>query len=234
MISLKNAVIKYLAVHPPAWELFSQLLQAGDLYLIGGILREFCDNGALVSLRDIDIIVDVKNQAVWQNAIAGYALRSNRFGGHKLYCSDLLVDAWAIDQTWAFREGIINANRNDYIKLLPETVFLNIDAIIYDWTRDYWQNQYYLKAMKDRMLDVILPENPQIALNLVRAFVLQERYHMALSSRLQEIVCSQAEKHPTVEMFVTSLMEEQQHRYRKEIISRVAITAKIEDALKNK
>lgn len=234
MISLKDAVAKYFSKHPPAQELFSRLLCAGDIYLIGGVLREFCDNGDLVTLRDVDIVVDVKNQSYWQSVLQDYSLRSNRFGGYKLYCSGLLVDTWAIDQTWAFREGFVNANYADYVSLLPETVFLNIDAIIYDWTREHWYHQHYLKAMKDRMLDVILPENPQITLNLVRAFVLQERYQMSLSLKLQEIICAQREQYPTTEIFVAALMKEQHHRYRKDIVSKSTITAKVENVLKFK
>ena len=213
MISLKAAVTKYLSKYPPAQELFSRLLYAGDIYLIGGVLREFCDNGDLVALRDVDIVVDVKSQTHWQAVLQDYSLRSNRFGGYKLYCSGLLIDTWSIDQTWAFRESFVNATHDDYVRLLPETVFLNIDAIIYDWTRECWYNQHYLEAMKSRMLDVILPENPQITLNLVRAFVLQERYQMSLSSKLQKIICSQREQYPTKEIFVAALMKEQRHRY---------------------
>lgn len=232
MTNLKDAIAGYLTKHPPAKELFSQLLQAGDIYLIGGVLREFCDNGDVVTLRDIDIVVDVKNSEYWAKTLEDYALKSNRFGGHKLYCSGLLIDTWALDQTWAFREGIIEANPVDYVSLLPETVFLNVDAIIYDWNRECWYNQHYLEAMESRILDVVLSENPQIALNLVRAFVLQERYQMTLSSRLREIICAQRELYPTTEDFVVALMEEQRQRYCRDIVSQLTITTQIENVLK--
>lgn len=231
MNTLKNSVAKYFEKRLLAKELFSQLLQAGDIYLIGGALREYCDRADLSYLRDIDIIVDVRNEMCWQQTLKSFPLRLNRFGGYKLYDSDVQIDTWEIGHTWAFREGIIKASHTDYAKLLPETVFLNIDAIVYDWTRECWYDQYYHEAMEDRVLDIVLQKNPQIMLNLVRAFVFQERYQMALSVQLKEVICMQRRLYQTMDAFVTALVDEQREHYCKEIISPKAIVKKIEDAL---
>lgn len=231
MNTVKDVIIKYLAERPPAKQLFSQLLQVGDIYLIGGVLREYRDNNNLFSLRDIDIIVDVKDRTLWRRTLEDYGLRLNRFGGYKLCSCDVLIDAWALGQTWAFKEGIVKAREVDYVKFLPKTVFLNIDAIIYDWTRDLWYDQYYHEAMESKVLDVVLRENPQVMLNLVRTLILQERYQMDLSAQLKEIIRLQRGLYQTTGAFIAELMNEQKHRYCKEVISMQMITAKVESVL---
>lgn len=230
MNTLKNSVAKYFEKHLLANELFSQLLQAGDIYLIGGALREYCDRADLSYLRDIDIIVDVRNEKRWQQTLKSFPLRQNRFGGYKLCDSGVQIDAWEIGHTWAFREGIIKASHTDYAKLLPETVFLNIDAIVYDWTRERWYDQHYHKAMEDKVLDIVLQKNPQTMLNIVRAFVFQERYQMALSAQLEEVICMQRRLYQTTDAFVAALVDEQRKHYCKEIVSPRAITKKIKEA----
>ena len=57
---MKNSIRNYLRDHPPAAEIFKKIELAGDVILIGGILREFLDHNKIQNLRDIDIIVDVK------------------------------------------------------------------------------------------------------------------------------------------------------------------------------
>ena len=153
---MKNSIRNYLRDHPPAAEIFKKIELAGDVILIGGILREFLDHNKIQNLRDIDIIVDVKNESQWSRVIEEYSLRTNRFGGHKIFCEGLLVDVWRIEQTWAFRENIISCSYNNYIKLLPDTVFLNLDSIIYDWTNEKWYKEKYLEGMHSRVIDVVL------------------------------------------------------------------------------
>lgn len=46
--------------HPPAEQLFKELYEIGELYLIGGVLREFLDAGDIKNLRDIDIVINTK------------------------------------------------------------------------------------------------------------------------------------------------------------------------------
>ena len=86
---MKNSIRSYLMDHPPAAEIFKKIELAGNIILIGGVLREFLDHNKIQNLRDIDIIVDVKNETQWTSVIDNYSLRTIRFGGHKILCQDL-------------------------------------------------------------------------------------------------------------------------------------------------
>lgn len=75
-----------------------------------------------------------------------------------------------------------------------DTVFLNIDAIVYDMKRDIWYEEGYQEAIKTQVLNVVLESNPEIPLNIVRAMVLKKRYNMAYSKRLKDIIRHEREK----------------------------------------
>lgn len=217
---MKNAILVYLEQCPPALELFRRLTSAGHVYLIGGVLREYLDHQCIESLRDIDIIIDVQNTDLWGSILCDYSFSTNRFGGNKLICSGLLLDVWPIETTWAFRSGVIQCSPKEYIKNLPLTVFLNIDSVIYDWDNESWFDSIYRKAMETRILDIVLADNPQLLLNIVRAIVLKRRYQMSFSDPLQKVVLNCYQDLMNLSAFCKALYDEQIRRYQAPVLSK--------------
>lgn len=228
-MEIKENIYDYLGRYPEALRLFQELETAGHIYLIGGVLREFIDHRQIKELRDIDIIIDVHDNDRWLLTLQKYHLQRNRFGGNKINCEGLLIDVWPIGQTWAFREGKINCTPNEYAQHLPETVFLNIDGIIYDWDQDMWFGSRYHEAMNRQTIDVVLKDNPQIPLNIVRAFVLQEKYHMAFSTALIHIIWEECKKCTGINNFAELLDGEQMKRYHKRIFTKECLVKKINE-----
>lgn len=216
-MGLKQAISNYLRKFPPALELYRELEQAGNLYLIGGSLREYLDKGDILKLRDIDIIIDISSPEIWSKIIYNYETERNIFDGYKLNCSGLIVDVWAIEDTWAYKNEIVCCNQSSYVKCITDTVFLNLDAIVYDVKNEIWYDDKYKQAMEDRILDVVLDKNPQILLNLLRAFILKKQYNMVFSKKLNEIVKVQKQEHRDL---LDELLQIQQRRYKNEILSK--------------
>lgn len=225
MKSLETIIIDYLENYPPSLELFQRLKQAGNLYLIGGVLREYRDKGAIQDLRDIDIIIDIGRRSIWEGILETYRPKRNNFGGYKLVCSALIVDIWPLEETWAYREGYVVCRPEEYVQSLPETVFLNLDAIVYDFNGDIWYDEKYLDAMNRRVIDVVLEKNPRILLNILRAMVLKKRYGMRFSDGLRKILREQMEQESDL---AGKLLEIQEKRYRKEILSGEEIEKELE------
>lgn len=225
MKSLETIIIDYLENYPPSLELFQRLKQAGNLYLIGGVLREYRDKGAIQDLRDIDIIIDISRRSIWEGILETYRPKRNNFGGYKLVCSALIVDIWPLEETWAYREGYVVCRPEEYVQSLPETVFLNLDAIVYDFNGDIWYDEKYLDAMNRRVIDVVLEKNPRILLNILRAMVLKKRYGMRFSDGLRKILREQMEQESDL---AGKLLEIQEKRYRKEILSGEEIEKELE------
>lgn len=214
---LKEVIYLYLEKYPPALKLFRMLEEIGNIYLIGGVLREFKDNNNIINLRDIDIIIDVKNNEYLEKILFEFEVGKNRFGGYKLFCSGLIVDIWPLDETWAYKNQIIKCKPTKYVENLTNTVFLNIDAIVYDMKRNIWYDSKYQEAMRSRVLDVVLKCNPEVPLNIVRAIVLKRRYDMIYSKRLKCII---KEEMSAKENFLDMLMGIQLKRYKTEILSK--------------
>lgn len=220
MKNIRLAVETYLRDYPPALELFQRLMRVGDVYLIGGILREYKDKGTIEELRDADFIVNIKDTAEWQALLETYKPERNHFEGYKFSCTGFLMDVWEAEKTWAFREKKVVFKKSEYLQMLPKTVFLNMDSIIYDLNRDEWYDAIYQEAKATGVLDVVLKENPYVELNILRAIVLRQRYQMKYSEELRQIILEHLLKD---ECFAESLMEIQQNRYHKEILSREVI-----------
>lgn len=225
MTNVREAVELYLQEYPPALKLFRQLANIGEVYLIGGILREYQDNDKIIELRDADFIVDVKYHELWKSLIEEYQPKGNHFDGYKFYCENgFLMDIWEVDKTWAYRNGIVKFHPNNYLESLPRTVFLNMDAIIYDLNEDKWYDSIYQEAIKTGVLDVVLKENPHVELNILRALVLRRKYQMRYSDKLRELILEYIKAD---DFFVDSLIDIQYNRYQKEVLSRTDIEAEL-------
>lgn len=220
MNNLKETIYLYLEKYPPALTLFRTLEETGNIYFIGGVLREFRDNHDIIHLRDIDIIIDIKKGERWKKLLSEYDVGTNRFGGYKLFCSGLIVDIWPLGETWAYKNQIIKCKPAKYVECLTSTVFLNIDAIVYDMSRNVWYDSGYREAMESKVLDVVLECNPAIPLNIIRAIVLKKRYDLAYSTKLKYII--RKEMHEK-ENFFDMLMDIQMKRYKKEILTKESI-----------
>ena len=220
MRDLNQEIYSYLLQYPPALEMYDMLEKTGNIYLIGGILREYKDKGEIQKIRDIDIIIEVTVESYWQELLKKYQPTKNKFGGYKLSCSGLIVDIWELKETWAYRNKLIPCNSTDYLKKLPDTVFLNIDAIIYDLKRNIWYDEKYQQAMQSKIIDVVLEKNPQILLNIVRALVLRKQYKMSFSEKLINIIKEEEQHYSN---FLDVLMYIQQERYNKKILQRKEI-----------
>lgn len=201
-MDVKNALFQYMKQFPMAAKLIREITRCGNVLLFGGCLRAYLDerehNIEKFAPRDIDIVVDTKGNNHFLEAILmPYNPTRNRFGGYKINLNVLeyrqrylgksayvSIDIWPLDETWAFRNSLLPYNISQYRFHLQDTVFLNIDSIVYDLEWDRWYDEKYKQAMRTRVLDVVLPQNPEMMLNLLRTLVFKKQYHMKLSNRL--------------------------------------------------
>lgn len=217
----KNVVLRikeYLDKCPPARKLFDELSEAGKCYFIGGVLREYKDHEMIQNIRDLDIIFQAYNADTLPEICKRYGATKNNFDGYKMICSDLVVDVWEMENTWAFREKKVSYEKNKMPQALQETVFLNMDAIIYDVEQDIWYEEKYDKAMSEHVLDIVLEDNPHLNLNLLRAMIIRKKYDMSYSYKLKQLIWDNYTIHR--QLFIDELLQLQQHRYRKEVLSR--------------
>ena len=224
--NLRIEIEEYLKKYPPALWIYEMLIQAGDVYVMGGLLREYKDKDKIVELRDADFTIDIKNRKVWDELLRRVPHKRNHFGGYKFLCSGFIIDIWDVKKTWAFEKQVIKVENNNYFEYLSKSVFLNLDAIIYDLTNDKWNDLIYQNAVKNGELEIVLRENPFKELNILRAMVLREKYNMRYSEELAKMIldCS------AEDTFLKDIMEIQEGRYGYIILSKEKIKQEVENA----
>lgn len=213
---METTILKCLNYHKSAQQLFMELYDIGNVYLIGGVLREFLEAGNIKNTKDIDVVIDTKEIDEFNAVCKKHHAKKNSFDGYKINCDDTSIDVWRIEQTWAYRENIISCSKKDYLKNLPFTVFFNLDSLVYDIKRNEWYDELYRKAKESNVLDIVLEENPYINLNILRGLIFQKKYHMKYSIRLKELVRNRYKQEKEYEKILYDI---QFKRYKKEILS---------------
>ena len=143
-------------------------LPTGDLYLFGGILRDLALSGRKGFTSDIDIVVDDDDWTHLVKYLRSRGVVQNRFGGFRMKVDRWPIDIWAARETWAIREGLVEYHG---IESLTETTILNWDAILLNWrTKQIICSPDYFRQIRNRVMDIVLAENPNPLGAAVRAF----------------------------------------------------------------
>ena len=91
-VSIRSNLKEYLNHHPIADQLFMKLYNIGELYLIGGVLREFLETCDFRNVRDIDLVISTKKVGQFHEICAKYHTKKNSFGGYKINCDGITID----------------------------------------------------------------------------------------------------------------------------------------------
>ncbi|MFN4175250.1 MAG: hypothetical protein ACK4HV_09130 [Parachlamydiaceae bacterium] len=148
-------------------DILSQLEKVGDVYVVGGIVRDLAFYGANERpISDIDFVITGRVRALDTLATRLGATR-NRFGGYGLKRGGYKIDFWSLHNTWAKVNRHVRVNS---AKDLVKTTFFDWDAVVYGVsTREIYAMPGYIDRLNKRILDINLEENPSIQGNLVRA-----------------------------------------------------------------
>lgn len=134
--------------------------------IIGGMVRDFARVGAPGFHSDVDLVIDAPVADVI--AFAGtLGARSNAFGGFSVVADGWEVDFWALETTWAVREGHVVVRR---LEDVIGSTFFDHDAIMYDLRhRRIVCDDDYIPRQRLNTLEINLLPNPSIKGSLYRA-----------------------------------------------------------------
>lgn len=182
--------------------------QSGDVLFFGGVLRSILNKKSII--RDFDIIVDSKDKNTILDAINLFSLSyvKNKFGGYKIDFGNIKMDIWYLEETWAFKNGLVECST----KNLTKSVFLNIDGIVFNYTKNELFDDEYQKACKLKMIDVVLMQNPDIHLNLLRALIIRNDYEFQFSKKIEMIYLDLFRNEKS--LFIENIKNRQETRYK--------------------
>lgn len=169
-------------------EFMTSTLPAGDIYIFGGMLRDFALFGKSGFNSDIDIVVDGSWDVAYPTLLKLGAKR-NKFGGLRFEHGKIPIDIWLAKDTWAVRNGYV---KYDGILSLLETTFINWDSILMNWrTKSFFYRKDYFEDINARYMDVVLEYNPNplgMFVRILRYIILKEaqRVSFAVSKYLSK------------------------------------------------
>jgi hypothetical protein len=134
--------------------------------IIGGMVRDFARSGRDAFSSDVDLVIDVPAFEIAAFA-ADLGAVPNRFGGYSWLHGSWKIDFWALETTWASRQGHVNVGK---LQDLTSCTFFDWDAVLYDLkTRSIYCDVDYLDRLRRGQLDINLAPTPSVNGNLLRA-----------------------------------------------------------------
>lgn len=152
-------------------------------------MRDLALHGTAAHPADIDLVVEIDGDQDIAEFLAPYQPRRNRFGGFRFQSERWSFDVWRVQDTWAVREGLVQANSLDD---LVRTTFFDWDALLYvHRSGSVTALPDYFERLASRVVDINLPQNPNPLGNLVRALRILVLGRALLGSRLMAFVWNQ-------------------------------------------
>lgn len=156
-----------------------------NVSIFGGMIRDLARNGKAGFQSDVDLVIDAPASEVRDLAIR-ISAKPNKFGGYGFSTERWKIDFWALETTWALKEGHINATTID--DLLQGT-FFDWDSVHYDIKkRRLHAHEGYFEKLKSRTLGVNLLATPSSIGNAVRAVRRIISWDLRASNTLIEFV----------------------------------------------
>jgi hypothetical protein len=190
--STQSNLVK-LCENPKISQLLEEVKSWGKAAVFGGAVRDWSFGN---QPRDIDVVVDCPSQAL--DALIKYKAKKNRFGGYKLTLDKVEFDIWNLDSTWAFGN---DPKFSKKLETIPQTVFLNVDAVAYCLDDKAILDKGFTKAMESRVLDIVYEPNPYPYLCVSKSLVALKKYDMKASPRLRSFIRDQEGRGYTAKSF---------------------------------
>ena len=165
-----NKVYEYLSnnifYEPNIQQLFSQCKKYGDVYLIGGTIKDiaFFDRKP----KDFDIIITYPNK-IELDLSDCFKINLNSFGGYKILYKELIFDIW---------------NCKDERDIFNTSIKFNVDGLYINLSKDYYKDKLFNQSIQEGIIKLINNKNMhpvegrdyERGLKLVKEFGLKYKY----------------------------------------------------------
>lgn len=160
-----------------------KLSNIGDLIFFGGSIRDLYLTNENQSLpRDFDIVINLNNNiSDLENFLDKFEYKKNRFDGYKIKVGNTEFDIWRIEKTWAFSNNLLKNEEKNLIN----SVYLSVDGIAFNYNKKILYDNILKRTNEKREINIVLENNPQKELNLLRGLVFKEKYKYDLSNELK-------------------------------------------------
>ena len=189
---LKRRVKRFLDKEREEDALLARLLdylsQHTSVYLFGGVLRDIALYGISELNTDIDLVCEDSLHDI-ELSNEGIEVIRTKLGGFRTKTDHWMVDFWAVGDTWAFRNNIIEYQ---CIDSLLNTTITNWESILYGVAdRRLLFREDYFRDINDLYLDIVLEANPNplgMIVRIIRAYAYKDASELSIkaASRIEQ------------------------------------------------
>ena len=192
ILSLLDALMQKVFLN--CEEIYDYINKKGEILIFGGALRDIYVWGNNKKSRDIDLVISGFSNSGLESLMKRSISRKTRFGGLQCVFNEYHVDIWGLDETWAFKEKYFEPK----IENLPKSVFLSIDAVIYNLqSKKIYENGFY-DSISKKEIDIVFEPNPYPALCIIRALVNRRKYDFNFSESLCDYIVKNFYEDPDI------------------------------------
>jgi len=173
------------ALHPTLKEVFRR---GSGGCIFGGTLRDLMLFGMKRDPHDLDIVVSQLTPDL-ESYLHPHITKRTRFGGLQACIGHWDLDIWALHETWAFRERLIEpAGLRD----LPKTTFLNVQAVAVHVlpsgrVGQVFENGFF-RSICHKTIDINFEANPFPRFCAMNALMTAYKLDFVLAPRLVEYI----------------------------------------------
>lgn len=222
--TLKSEIFNLLSDYPDSKEFLNHLSEIGELLFFGGSVRDYYIYNNYNNMpRDFDIAIKLEpsEELIFESFVEQYCYRKNRFGGYKVKVENIEFDIWNLKNTWAFKEKKLSTKEENLVK----SVYLSIDGIAYNFNKDKLYDEELKTTIENNKIDIVLKDNPQKDLNLLRALIFRKRYNLDFSIELKQEYLNSVRAYKD---FYEKLYQLQFSHYHNECLTRNEVKEEIE------
>jgi hypothetical protein len=185
-------------------DLYVNLLKVGELFVIGGFLRNIANDKK--NFRDIDLITTISTEKLVELIqFINLEYKINRLGGIKIEAEHTSIDVWSISTNWSFNKNRIKLDFNKtyrgdiLLKKIADGSFFNFDSLVMDLRNFNCSVSNYNSFVENKRLDILRKsgkykyQNPTREGNILRAYFLYKKYNIELSEDTKAYILNELE-----------------------------------------
>lgn len=161
----------------------TQLSSKTELMIFSGVIRNFFIK--IKENRDIDIVLneEIDLYSIFDQS----SIKTNSFGGAKIFTKNFNVDLWYTKDTWAYNyQKVLDFDLDVNI---PSTAFFNFSSVIYSFNKKkFYYTVHFLRFLRDKELDVVYKPNYNFRLCIINSLYYAKKYNLKISKKLQDYI----------------------------------------------
>lgn len=170
MCNRRQLFINELSKYDRALELFEKLSQYTIISFVGGSVRSVLTEYNKSPIKDFDCCVIVEDREGYNSVLKNYKINFNRFGGLKIFLTDMIFDIWELKRTCTI------INEVPTFEDLSKSANINFDGIVYDFTNDILYDEPFLDCVNTKIIKVLNYVASNSEYNILKAKKISKLY----------------------------------------------------------